>query len=266
MENSGCRCNTWLVGSRFRNRLGVWVSGVLSALMLVSITPAIASQEISPEWKVWGHSVKDRPILVRRSGDTSSPFKVLVVGSIHGDEPEGIRVVDRLNRHFHEGLRGVDLWTVRTINPDGIKRGTRKNAHGVDLNRNFSFNFNATLTNGYESGPRPFSEPESRTAARIARHGDFDIAIWYHQPWGNTLVPCNDVRRVAWRYAELSGLDGTRECDRYVPGSAIGWMHHEFGTAAFVVEFGPGRLSSHQVKRHARAVMKLAKGERPNLG
>jgi murein tripeptide amidase MpaA len=35
----------------------------------------------------------------------------------------------------------IDLWTIRTVNPDGIRAGTRKNARGVDLNRNFRFRF-----------------------------------------------------------------------------------------------------------------------------
>ena len=217
-----------------------------------------------PEWKVWGKSVRDRPIVVRRRGDNSSSFKVLVVGSIHGNEPEGMKIVDRLDHRFRKGIRRVDLWTIRTANPDGIKRNTRKNAHGVDLNRNFPFHFDPTLSNGYESGPAPSSEPETRTIERVARRGKFDLAIFYHQPWGETLVPCDSTGPAALRYSQLSGLDRDRGCDGYVPGSAIGWMHRQFGTSAFVVELGPGQLGSSQVKRHARAVILLAKEERPD--
>ncbi len=216
----------------------------------------------APAHKAWGESAEGRPIVVRRSGDPASPFRVLVVGSIHGDEPQGMRVVDRINSGRDGMPGGVDLWTIRTVNPDGIWAGTRKNARGVDLNRNFRFRFDPSLTGGYESGPFPFSEPESRTVARIGRRARFDLAIWYHQPWNETLVPCNDSRRVAKRYAALSGLeqDG-RRCDRYVPGSAIGWMHRRFGTDAFVVELGPRALSRRQVGLHSRAALRLAREE-----
>jgi protein MpaA len=215
-----------------------------------------------PTWRAWGESAEGRPIVVRRTGDPASPFKVLVVGSIHGDEPQGMRVVDRINSGRDRLPAHIDLWTIRTVNPDGIRAGTRKNARGVDLNRNFRFRFDPSLTGGYESGPFPFSEPESRTVARIARRARFDLAVWYHQPWNETLVPCNDVRRVARRYAKLSGLapDG-RGCDPSVPGSAIGWMHRKSGTDAFVVELGPRALSRRQVRLHARAALRLAREE-----
>jgi len=206
-----------------------------------------------------GESVKGRAIEVRRYGDPSADFKALIVGSTHGDEPEGMRVVHRLNQLARRGIEGVDLWTIRTVNPDGLARDTRKNAHGVDLNRNFGYQFDPTLSNGYESGPRPFSEPESRTVRRLARGRDFDLSIWYHQPWSRTLDPCDERGRYAREYARLSGLGTGAGCDRDLPGSAINWLHHEFGTVAFVVELAAGRLSDGAVNRHAKAVARLAK-------
>jgi protein MpaA len=214
--------------------------------------------------RVWGRSSEGRPIVVRRSGERQSQFKVLIVGSIHGDEPQGMRIVDRIRSRRTPA--GIDLWTIRTANPDGTRSGTRKNARGVDLNRNFRFRFDPSLTGGYESGPSPFSEPESRTVARISRAAGFDLAIWYHQPWNETLVPCNGTRRVAVRYSRLSGLEPSRGCDGYVPGSAIGWMHRVLRTDAFVVELGPRPLTRRQVDRHTVAALKLSREEAARTG
>jgi len=86
-----------------------------------------------------------------------------------------------------------------------------------------------------------------------------NFALWYHQPWGVTLAPCNRTGRIARTYARLSGLPAERDCDHYTPGSAISWQHHRTGTGAFVVEL-PGRdLHGREVRRHARAVAALTR-------
>jgi protein MpaA len=208
---------------------------------------------------VIGHSVDGRAIVAERTGDPSSERKVLVVGEIHGDEPQGIRIVERLRERYAERLSKIDLWTITTVNPDGLAAESRGNAHGVDLNRNFGHDFDPTLSGGYESGPHPFSEPESRAVRDLSRRMRFELAIWYHQPWGETLVPCNESGVVARHYARLSGLANRGGCDHYLPGTAIGWQHHRFGTAAFVVELPGGSLGDSQVRRHARAAAALAR-------
>ena len=71
----------------------------------------------------------------------------------------------------------------RTINPDGVAAGTRGNAHGVDLNRNFPYRWRP-LTGGEYSGARPLSEPESRAAHRLILREKPDLTIWFHQPFG----------------------------------------------------------------------------------
>ncbi len=61
-----------------------------------------------------------------------------VVGCIHGDETAGIAVACALERISPPDL---DLWILPDLNPDGVAAGTRRNAHGVDLNRNFPFDW-----------------------------------------------------------------------------------------------------------------------------
>jgi murein peptide amidase A len=229
------------------------LSTAAAALVLLAAAPAGGAASVI------GQSVDGRAIRAERIGDRAAPLKVLVVGNVHGDEPQGIRIVDRLRQRYGDRLHNVDLWTISTINPDGLAAGTRVNADGVDLNRNFGHGFDPTLSGGYNSGPHPFSEPESRAVRNLARRVDFDLAIWYHQPWGETLDPCNSTGDVARRYARLSGLDTKDGCDHDLPGSAIGWEHHRFGTAAFVAELPGGPLSDSQVRRHARAVVTLAR-------
>ena len=209
--------------------------------------------------QVIGRSVEGRPIVARSRGDAGSGRRVLVVGSIHGDETQGRRIVARLSGRRAERLDGVELWTVETANPDGVAVNERGNAHGVDLNRNFPWSWRAIPpSSGYYSGPGPASEPETRAMRGFLRRLKPEITVWYHQPWGNTLIPCDRRgRRVALRYARLSGL-GPRDCFPSPPGSATGWQGHRAKQRAFVVEL-PGRaLSDAEVRRHAAAVTEIA--------
>ncbi len=60
---------------------------------------------------------------------------VLIFAGIHGDEPETTSVLSWALRHLNEPSPHCAV--VLAANPDGLLRGTRANAAGVDLNRNF---------------------------------------------------------------------------------------------------------------------------------
>ena len=111
-----------------------------------------------------GYSVDHRAILAHVLGPDSAPRKILVVGCIHGDECAGLAIISAL-RHTHV-LGGVQLWLVGEMNPDGAAAGTRQNAHGVDLNRNFPYRWERITDPVFYSGPRPAQSP--RPAPRCA--------------------------------------------------------------------------------------------------
>ncbi len=235
-------------------------SAILVALALMLGCSTASAAPIERE--LVGRSVQGRPIISWQQGAAAPEFRVLVVGSIHGDERQGMRVVSRIRQNLagRTGPKGIGVWTVKSANPDGLASGTRRNARRVDLNRNFPFRWDGSLDGGYNSGPRPASEPETRAMMRFSRRFDFDLAVWFHQPWGRTLAPCDRQRRWAFLYARLSGLETGGGCDRgRYPGSAVSWQHHALGTTAFVVELGPGVQARSVIARHARAVIRLAK-------
>jgi protein MpaA len=180
-------------------------------------------------------------------------LRVLVVGCIHGNETAGIPIARRLAR---QGAPvGADLWVVPTINPDGVAADSRGNAHGVDLNRNFPFDW-TRLSGGEYSGSGPLSEPEARAAARLIRRVEPDLTMWFHQPFGIVDRSGGDPF-VERRFSDLIGLPLVRLPGRY-PGSATRWQNHVYPrSTAFVVEL-PHAPSAALVNRTATAVRTLA--------
>ena len=210
---------------------------------------------------VLGHSVEGRAIEAVRVGDPDSPRKALVVGVIHGDEPAGAAVTRQILRRYR-GIGGVDLWVVKTVNPDGLTHHTRRNAHGVDLNRNFSYRWRdgVPTSSGYYPGPHPFSEPETRAARKLVRQLQPQVSIWFHQPWDQVLAPCHGDASLQRRFSQLSGIPMKRCRGEDLRGTAIDWQNHTFpGTDAFVVELPEGSLSAAAAKRDARAVVKVTR-------
>jgi protein MpaA len=203
---------------------------------------------------VLGHSVQGRPIEAIEIGNPASPRKALVVGCIHGNECAGIAVVTRLAAL--EPLDGSDLWIVPDLNPDGHAAGTRGNAHGVDLNRNFPWRWRP-LGGVYDSGPQALSEPESRIARRLILGLRPRVSIWFHQHL-NLVDESGGDGAIERRLARLVGLP-LRRLPRY-PGSVTSWEEAILpGGTAFVVELPAGPLSPAAAARFADAVSLVAR-------
>ena len=202
-----------------------------------------------------GHSVRDTPINAVRTGDAQAPRTVLVVGEIHGNETAG-RAVVRVLRGTAPP-QGVQVWTVASLNPDGERAGTRQNARGVDLNRNFPTRW---LPNGrpgdlFYPGPRAASEPETRALMRLVNTLHPDVTIHYHQAMNLVALPRQrKSRMIARAYARRTSMRLAR-LPNY-RGTASGWQTATQPSAtAFVVELPAGRLTPAQARRHARAAL-----------
>src|SRR3954467_10050936 len=232
---------------------------VVRGLIAVGLV-AVSAAGAAAQPLVIGHSVHRRPIVAYERGDRSAPA-TLVVGVIHGTEPAGLAVIAQLRRlplppHVH-------LWLVPTVNPDGLAAGTRQNAHGVDLNRNWPSAWvqNGVPWDGYYSGPRPMSEPENRAMRAFILRVKPALTIWYHQPLAEVYGSDPHVA-VLKRYARLSGLPYHRLTAPR--GAATRWERERFPHGVhFVVEFPAGRISTTTAERNAEAVLARARGLQP---
>jgi protein MpaA len=231
---------------------------VLRGLIVASLVAAglASAAPQSRQALVLGHSVRGRPIVAYERGDRSAPATV-VVGVIHGTEPAGLAVIARLRRMPLPP--GVHLWLVPTANPDGLAAGTRQNAHGVDLNRNWpaAWVHNGRPWDGYYSGPRPISEPENRAMRAFLLRVRPKLTIWFHQPL-DVVYGSDPHVAVLRRYARLSGLSYRRLTAPR--GAATRWERKRVPRSpAFVVEFAGGPISNAAALRNAKAVLALAR-------
>jgi len=192
--------------------------------------PAVIAQ------RVIGTSVQDRDIVAWHLGEPGRPGvpTVVLVSTMHGDEPATRHVLRSLRDG--EPVVGVDLWVVPTYNPDGLAAGTRRNAHGVDLNRNFPYRW-ADLDGRYESGPEPASEPETVAMMSFLRDVRPDHVIGFHQPLHG--VDTDTKRpRFARKVARHLGLPRKSfDCGGVCHGTMTGWFNHRFAGNALTVEY-----------------------------
>jgi protein MpaA len=205
-----------------------------------------------------GRSVRGRPIQATELGDPGAARKLLVVGVIHGNETAGRAVARAL---VTVGAPpGVDLWVMGELNPDGAAAGTRQNARGVDLNRNFPWRWHAAGRRGDQQypGPRVLSEPETRIGYRLILRLRPRVTIWFHQPL-RVVDESGGSMAVQRQYARAVGLP-LRRLPRY-HGSAASWQNTRLPrTTAFVVELPPGAPTPEQTERYRDGVLALARG------
>ena len=211
-----------------------------------------AHHAAKPPGELIGHSSQGRPITLQWHGVPASHPDVLVFGCIHGTECAASGIAPP--------VRSASVAVVPNLNPDGYAAGTRTNARGVDLNRNFPAAWQPFESRGdpQYSGPRPLSEPETRVAARLISRLKPEVTIWFHQQvepplvraWGQS-VPA------ARRYARLAGLPFAAM--PWIAGTAPNWQNHRFpGTSSFVVELPWGTPAPSLLLRQEIAIARIA--------
>jgi protein MpaA len=230
------------------------VAGVVEGLeALADLDELDADTEV-----VIGRSIEDRPITVVRRGSEGGT-KVLVVGVIHGDEDAGADIVDVLR--IADVPDGVELWLVRSMNPDGQFHQVRHNANGVDLNRNFGHAWGpvAEPGNWEYAGPSAASEPETQAMTALGEAVNPDLVLWYHQDLFRISPASGRDGEIRARYAGLTGLPLIAVTGGTYTGTASQWSRTVVETegVGFTIELGPS-LTRDEVITHAEAVLTVA--------
>lgn len=207
--------------------------------------------------EVIGTSVEGRPIMASHRG-TAGGVVIVVVGVIHGDENDGLAVLDQLAAMPVPA--GFDLWLLPAINPDGLANDQRGNGNRVDLNRNFPHDWTqiGQPGNGQYSGTGPASEPETQAFIAFAQRIKPTLTLWFHQDLYRVSPSSGRDGPLRQRYAELTGLDYESITGGIYTGVAATWVRLSLPTGmSFIVELG-GSISPEEAALHASAVLAVA--------
>ena len=166
----------------------------LIRIMLAAILPICYSTSLSfaqtanppIRYVVVGKSVRGRSIVASVFG--SGKKRVMVLGGIHGDEPTTAVLAKALAATLARDpiSSGPTVIILSEVNPDGLADGTRINASGVDINRNFpssSWRSDYPDANHYP-GSEPATEPETRAVIDLIKRFPPDILITLHAALG----------------------------------------------------------------------------------
>jgi protein MpaA len=227
-------------------------------------------------WRVeeYGRSrdgVSLRAFLPERDG----PVAGLVTAGQHGEEADTVLLARRLL----ERIAGSETrWAViPVVNPDGLLAGTRQNAAGVDLNRNFpastwapheTFSYPPGIdseirvlvnwTNRSSPGTHAGSEPETRALVALVEQLDPPLVIDLHSPLELMFVRGDVPPDVTEGLARSAGLSAEYEFEGHCPGAFDDWLV-ERGTPAVVYEIEHAGLPA-LCKRHLPGLEAVLRG------
>jgi protein MpaA len=233
---------------------------VAGLALVVLAGPAVATTtptgQPANDRRVIAHSVDGTEIVARHYGALDAPVQLVVLGQLHGSEPGGQEVVRELaGRPVPDG---VGMWLIVTANPDGDRRHTRANAHGVDLNRNFPSGWQGSRSRSlYWPGPKAASEPETRGLVRFLTRVKPTAVLSYHQAFDLVDITHERSRAAGRRLAAWMGEKAAIvTCAGPCHGTMTQWVDGELKAIAITVELDH-HVSAAEARKAATAVLRL---------
>ena len=171
---------------------------------------------------IWALIISDKP------NENEQEPRVRLVGSIHGDENITTEILLKFiayitadynsNQYIRRLVDSRYIVVIPMLNPDGVEQGSRCNANGVDLNRNFD----VAWTHGEDHGSSPFSEIETSSLRDYSNATIFHLSATFHA--GAVLVNMP--------------FDYERESAGIVPGeySLVKYMAKRYSTSGAFLE------------------------------
>lgn len=176
---------------------------------------------------------------------TKNESPLLLIGGIHGDEPEGVTLAQKTLDWLSEKYRNGESEKIRSpwllipcINVDGFNLNQRVNARGVDLNRNFpSRDWSAKFKQArYFPGQNFSSEAETRALVKLITHHMPRLIIHCHS-WNPGIIVTGDTPpEEANILAQVTGYPLQNDIGYPTPGSLGQWAWYELKIPVICIE------------------------------
>lgn len=199
------------------------------------------------------------PIMGYRFGRVGA--EVLILGGVHGNEPEGVVASLGLLQTFHSSYTlKARLTIIPQFNVDGVLAGKRKNARAVDLNRNLpTKDWTANVAEEkYAPGAEPNSEPENQALVKwidsVKPQFVFSLHSWQ---------PCLNINGACRPEAEIihsrTGYEIKEDIGYPTPGCLGTYCGLERGIPTITYEIERGLDSAKILKIHVPAIHEALK-------
>ena len=187
-----------------------------------------------------GLSAAENEIKAYQSDLKGKKYLYLLAG-VHGDEVEGIYVLEQLFNWLKEAPFELPLIVLPLLNVDGHQAQTRTNAHQVDLNRNLPTK-SWVLTDGHDAqhygGPQALSEPENAYLVQLLEKFTPGLIISFHA-WKPLLNFNGDCEKVAQFITQFNHYPVEADVGYPTPGSLGEFGPERFGAPVLTYELPP---------------------------
>lgn len=162
------------------------------------------------------------------------------------------------NPDGHVKAAQMQDWRKNTRRTGDCERGSPPNSYGVDLNRNYGYEWGRDIGSSPNPcfltfrGEAPFSEPETQAIRSLVQDQGFDLLVSLHSygglvlyPWAHTSQPAPDAEElhaIAARMAAPGGYTAVQATGiGYLSsGDTTDWSYGALGIPSFTIEVGGG--------------------------
>lgn len=187
---------------------------------------------------------------------TSKKAHVLIIGGVHGDEPEGVVAARGLLDTFQKSYEfNLNITLIPEFNPEGVLLKTRGNSNKVDLNRNLPTKDWSPIaaTERYFPGPSALSEKENQALVRFLKSTPTQLIISLHS-W-KPMLNVNGEIPEAQEIAKLTGYVIEPDIGYPTPGSLGTYAGHENHIPTLTYEIERDIRFDHIINIHVPALL-----------